>query len=536
MRVSCSVLTVPAIVSQIHAESPESPLPIHRFYRRVDTRPDAIAVSGPGSDLTYAALRDAVDAVACALQQLDPTPGSRVGICARNTVHHLIALLATYAAGKVWVPLSPRNARGDLDAMIAATRPTVLVTDRASQDRFSASALPPVVPVVLADDDALESEAPRSDEVPSLTALARSYRGERPRVVDRALEDAQIIKFSGGSTGTPKPVVQSVRCLHAQADGIRDFFEFQADDVNLIVAPLTHGASCFVLPILERGGRHVLLDNTSPSAILDSIAAFGVTTLYAPPTLLYALMEPRDTPAPSRESLRHVIYSAAPMTPERIRDCRRFFGPVVETAYGQVEAPQIITAMRAPELLVEANLASVGRPSSVATVGIMAPDGTLVPPDVVGEIVVRGPLLMSGYLDRDEDTAKAISDGWLHTGDLGVLDTRGYLYIRGRLRELINSGGFKVFPGDVEASLARHPAVAECAVFGVPDAKWGEAVNAAVVLHAGAKTGAEALIAWVKSELGSVKAPKHIWLVPQLARNAAGKVSRAGVRAALLES
>jgi len=548
MRESCSVLTVPAIVSQIHAESQESPLPIHRFYRRADTHPDAIAVSGPGSDLTYAALRDAVDAVACALQQLDPTPGSRVGICARNTVHHLIALLATYAAGKVWVPLSPRNARGDLDAMILATRPTVLVTDRASQDRFTVTEVLHDVPLVLADADA-DTDADTDTDTdlsadaafdrhppPTLGVLAKPYRGRRPRVVGRTREDAQIIKFSGGSTGIPKPVVQSVRCLHAQADGIRDFFEFQADDVNLIVAPLTHGASCFVLPILERGGRHVLLDNTSPAVVLDTIAAFGVTTMYAPPTLLYALMEPRETPAPSRDSLRHVIYSAAPMTPERIRDCQRFFGPVVETAYGQVEAPQIISAMRAHELLDDANTASVGRPSPVVTVAIMAPDGTFVAPDVVGEIVVRGPLLMSGYLDRDEDTAKAIVDGWLHTGDLGVLDTRGYLYIRGRLRELINSGGFKVFPGEVEATLARHPAVTECAVFGVPDAKWGEAVNAAVVLQTGAKTGAEELIAWVKSELGSVKAPKHIWMVSQLARNAAGKVSRAGVRAALLES
>jgi acyl-CoA synthetase (AMP-forming)/AMP-acid ligase II len=208
----------------------------------------------------------------------------------------------------------------------------------------------------------------------------------------------------------------------------------------------------------------------------------------------------------------------------------------VETAYGQVEAPQIITAMRASELFVDANLSSVGRPSAVANVAIMSPEGALLPADTIGEIVVGGPLLMSGYLDRPEDTARTLVDGWLHTGDLGELDARGYLYIRGRLRELINSGGFKVFPGDVEASLARHPAVAECAVFGVPDAKWGEAVNAAVVLHTDVTAIADEIIAFVKSELGSVKAPKHIWFVPQLERNAAGKVSRAGVRAALLSS
>jgi acyl-CoA synthetase (AMP-forming)/AMP-acid ligase II len=222
------------------------------------------------------------------------------------------------------------------------------------------------------------------------------------------------------------------------------------------------------------------------------------------------------------------------MTPERIRECQQFFGPVIETAYGQVEAPQIITAMRADELLDARNLHSVGRASSVATVAIMRADGTACDVHEEGEIVVRGPLVMSGYFEQPEHTATALVDGWLHTGDVGVLDARGYLFIRARLREIINSGGFKVFPGDVEASLARHPAVAECAAFGVPDAKWGEAVSAAVVLHPTARVSDEELIRHVKQELGSVKAPKRLWRVAQLERNAAGKVSRSAVRAAIL--
>jgi acyl-CoA synthetase (AMP-forming)/AMP-acid ligase II len=408
----------------------------------------------------------------------------------------LLALLATYAAGKVWVPLNPRNARAELDAMIAAIRPTIMVEDP-----------------------------------PTIRRLIAEWDGRVPMRIERGAEEAQIIKFSGGSTGTPKPVVQSLRCVNAQADGIRDFFEFRGDDVNLIAAPLTHGASCFVLPILEVGGRHVLLETAKPPAVFDAIAAHGVTTLYAPPTLLYALIEHADASRAGLHTLRHVIYSAAPMPPQRIRDCQRALGPVIETAYGQVEAPQIIAAMRARELLVEENLTSVGRPSSVATVGIMGPDGAMLPRGEVGEIIVSGPLLMSGYLDRADETARTIVDGWLHTGDLGTMDERGYLFIRGRLREVINSGGFKVFPGDVEASLARHPAVAECAVFGMDDPKWGEAVNAAVVLRR--RVTSEELILWVKGELGSVKAPKRVWFVERLERNAAGKVSRAAVRASL---
>ena len=497
--------------------------PIHRLYDSLARNPGAVAIAGTRSaslGMTYAELGATVAALAAALQNLDATPGSRVGTCAPNTIEHLLALLATYAAGKVWVPLNPRNERAELDAMIVSTRPTIIVADAACSERFT----PTSARLITAGSD--------------LHDLIAAWHDKVPLHIERNPEDAQIIKFSGGSTGTPKPVVQSMRCVNAQADGLRDFFELRSDDVNLIAAPLTHGASCFVLPILEVGGTHVLVEDAKPATIFGAIAEHGVSTMYAPPTLLYSLIEGLEQTGPSlhsgRQTLRHVIYSAAPMPPQRIRDCQRVLGPVIETAYGQVEAPQIIAAMRADELMIEQNLTAVGRPSSVATVGIMSPDGTKLGPGEVGEIVVSGPLLMSGYLDRPEETARTILDGWLHTGDVGMLDDRGYLFIRGRLREVINSGGFKVFPGDVEASLARHPAVVECAVFGVDDVKWGEAVNAAVVLQPGTAVDADELIAWVKAELGSVKAPKRVWFVERLKRNAAGKVSRAAVRAEIV--
>ena len=498
--------------------------PIEHLHRGAASNPTALSIAGPGEPLTYEQLVTAVDALGAALQHLDPTPRSRVGICARNTVEHLIALLATYAAGKVWVPLNPTNSRADLDRMIAATRLALMVVDAACLDLFS----PTGVPVVVA-----KSEGATSD-LPHVRSLIEQWRERRPTPVSSNDDDPQIIKFSGGSTGVPKPVVQSVRCVNAQVEGLLACFELDASDVNLIAAPLTHGASCFVLPVLAVGGRHVLVEDPKPPRVLDAIESYAVTTMYAPPTLIYGMLSDSSAAERNYESLRHLIYSAAPMRPDQIRAAQRVFGPVVETAYGQVEAPQIVTAMRARDLLADENLGSIGRPSPVADVAIMSASGELLPNGDVGEIVVRGPLVMNGYLDRPDMTAEVIIDGWLHTGDLGAIDDRGYVYIRGRLREVINSGGFKIFPGDVETVLARHPAVAESSVFGAPDEKWGEAVHAAVRLVPGKLVNAAELIAFTKAELGSVKAPKAIHFVAELPRNAAGKVSRAAVRASTL--
>jgi fatty-acyl-CoA synthase len=498
--------------------------PIDHLYRRGEHTPHAVAIGGPGAAVTYAELVARVDALAVALQELEPTPGSRVGICARNNVEHLVALLATYAAGKVWVPLNPTNSAADLDRMVAATQPSVIIADAFALDRFAGSS----ARIIVAKRDDVQRGLPTTNE------LITDRLGQRPTPVDRSDDDAQIIKFSGGSTGTPKAVVQSARCVNAQVEGILACFELDETDVNLIAAPMTHGASCFVLPVLAVGGRHVMVEEPKPPNVLGAIETYAVTTMYAPPTLIYGMLGDESAVRRDYTSLRHLIYSAAPMRPDRIRDAQRVFGPVIETAYGQVEAPQIVTAMRAHELLDDENLTSIGRPSPVAEVTIMGVDGAPLPNGEVGEIAVRGPLVMSGYLDRPDMSAAAIVDGWLRTGDLGVIDARGYVYIRGRLRELINSGGFKIFPGDVEQVLVKHSAVAECSVFGVPDDRWGEAVHAAVHLSPGTVVDAAELIAFVKRELGSVKAPKVIHFVPDLPRNAAGKVSRADVRAMVL--
>src|SRR5262249_49263515 len=214
----------------------------------------------------------------------------------------------------------------------------------------------------------------------------------------------------------------------------------------------------------------------------------------------------------------------------RIRDAQDAFGPVIHATYGQTEAPQIITHLGAVELADLDKLASAGRPSLITEVAIMDQENRLLPPGELGEVVVRGDLVMTGYLAMPEMTAETIVDGWLHTGDLGFLDEQGYLFLRDRSREVIITGGFNVYPSDVETVLARHPAVADCVVFGVPDDHWGEAVHAAVEPRAGTTIDVNQIIGFLKHELGSVKAPKVVHVCAALPKSAVGKVLKSRVR------
>ena len=317
--------------------------------------------------------------------------------------------------------------------------------------------------------------------------------------------------------------MQSYRCVNTSIATMLRTYGFGGGDVNICASPLTHAASHFILPILGEGGRQILLDRPKAADILDALEHRGATTVFLPPTMIYNLMAEPSAGRRRFPALKHLIYGAAPMPPERIREARALFNNTVETLYGQTEAPMLITAMTAPDFALERNLASVGPGTMLSEVAIMAPDGTQLPPGEMGEIVTRGDLVMNGYLDMPEETAKTIVDGWLHTGDVGCLDERGYLYIKDRLRDVIISGGFNVYPSDVEAALAQHRAVYECIVYGAPDPKWGERVEAAVQLHPGAAAAPEELIAFVKERVGSVKAPKIVHLVQDLPRSAAAR-------------
>jgi acyl-CoA synthetase (AMP-forming)/AMP-acid ligase II len=252
--------------------------------------------------------------------------------------------------------------------------------------------------------------------------------------------------------------------------------------------------------------------------------------MFMPPTQLTACADHAEQAGVDASSLRRIVYGAAPMRVDRIRQAQDVFGPVIACTYGQAEAPQIIAVMSPQELTQEANLTAAGRPGLLTKIMIEGADRAPARPGEQGEILVRGDLVMNGYWRQPELTAKTIVDGWLRTGDIGFVDERGYLFLRDRSKEIIITGGFNVYPSDIESALSRQPGVAYCAVFGMPDEKWGEAVHAAVELRPGFTLDRGEVLSQLRSVLGPVQTPKHLHVFEALPRSPVGKILKTEIR------
>ena len=455
------------------------------------------------------------------LQALGGKARPTIALLGPNSVEMLVALMAVHAGGAVVVPLNGRNAKPELDAQISRAKPDVLIVHKDYLDRFT----PVERPVLVVDAGPADPRA--------MGAVERRHAGQRADW--RAnLSDINGIKFTGGSSGIPKGVLQSFRCINTMGSMVLLMFELTANDRYLCAAPMTHGAGAFILPTLARGGCVVLTSETAPGHLLDLIERERVTGTWVPPTLLYKLIDEQKTSPRKVDSLAHLIWGGAAASPTRLREAQQVFGPVIETAFGQTEAPLILSAGRAADMMDEKRLTCVGRASLLAEVAILDMAGKRLGPNELGEICARGDLLMTGYLDMPEETAKTIVDGWLHTGDIGLLDEDGFLYLKDRIRDVVITGGFNVYPSDVEAAIAQHPAVSEVVVFGVPDDHWGERVEASLEVRSGHTVTQDELIAFCKERVGSVKTPKSIRIVDTLPRSPVGKVLRREARAAAM--
>lgn len=481
--------------------------PIRALYDNLPAKADRPALFDGDATLTHGQLIALVERAAADLTARGIQPGDRIGLCAANSWRHVAAYLAILRANAVWTPLNPRNGAGLNSDFQRRAGLALTLHDVASASQMGVTADPLRLEDWLAD-------------LPDATP---------PAILDDPAAPFAL-KFTGGSTGIPKGVVQSQASGLAALRSLESFYGFTADDVNLAVAPLTHGSSHYILPVLAAGGAHVLLPTPDRAAILAELKR-RITVVFMPPTLIALLMGETDFGPGDFPVLRHLTWSAAPMSPGRVAQAVCRFGPVLSSLYGQTEAPMVITGLTAAETADPDLRASVGRPFPGTPLGVLTRDGRVLTKGE-GEVVVGGDLARTEYLDAPDLTAASRHEGWLKTGDIGRIDADGRLTLIGRSKELIITGGYNVYPGEVEAALNAHPAVREACAFGLPDAVWGERLEAAVAVDARFVDDA-AIRAFVREAIGPVRTPKRLHLMPALPRNPVGKVVRGEVRSLL---
>jgi len=348
------------------------------------------------------------------------------------------------------------------------------------------------------------------------------------------------ITYTGGTTGRPKGVVGMAQSFATMAQIQMAEWEWPAEPRFLMCTPLSHAGAAFFVPVVLQGGTLYVAPRFDPAEVLRMIEDLRINSLMVVPTMLYALLDHPDSRTRDLSSLETVYYGASAINPVRLAEAIERFGPIFAQYYGQSEAPMVISYfpkgahVDAEGRPAVARLGSCGRPSAYLRTALLDPDGAPVAPGDPGEICVAGPLLAGGYWNRPEETAAAFKDGWLHTGDVAREDEDGYWYIVDRTKDMIVTGGFNVFPREVEDAVATHPAVAQVAVIGTPDERWGESVTALVVPRPGSAledAQVAEIQAIVKERKGSVHVPKRVITVDAIPMTALGKPDKKALRA-----
>jgi long-chain acyl-CoA synthetase len=475
---------------------------------------DVAMVSG-GHRVTYAETWSRCRRLAGVLTRLGIQPGDRVAILALNSHRYLEVYLAVPASGRVVVPLNTRHAEPELRYALEDAGARLLITDR------DPGALAKVVERVVTLPDDYERLLAATPET-----------GLGVGVTEDSLAG---LFYTGGTTGASKGVMLSHRNLMANTVHWLVATRQGPEDVFLIMAPMFHAAgSVAVLATAWVGGRQVILSAFDPVVALDEIAAERITITLGVPTMIAALAEEQLARPRRVDTVRSIFHGGSPIATEVVRRAHAAF-PRAELAhlYGATEMAPLATALRHEETLVDGDLArSCGRAVAGVDVRIVDTAGCELPPGEIGEVVVRGPNIMPGYWNKPEETTSVLRAGWYHSGDLGFMDARGHLFLVDRAKDMIITGGENVYSTEVEEVLYQHAAVLEAAVFGVPDAKWGEAVHAVVVARPDHPVDPATLIAFCRERIAGYKVPKRIDLRDDpLPKSGPGKVLKRELRA-----
>lgn len=445
-------------------------------------------------------------------------PGDRVALCMANHPDYLIALFAVWWAGGVVVPVNAKLHPKEAGWIISHASCGLVLADADLAEGLHDTG---TAAQILLREAVLSAPAPE---------------GAVPRPAPRGQDDLAWVFYTSGTTGTPKGAMLSHGNLVAMSlSYLADVEDVGPLDCMLYAAPLSHGAGLYALVHVLRGARHCvpLSGGFDGAEVLALARALDRVSLFAAPTMVRRMTEAALAHGQDGTGLKTVIYGGGPMYQADLLRAMRVMGSRFAQIYGQGESPMTITVLpkadhgtaAAPGL----RIASVGRPHSVADVRVTR-DGQPVPPGTPGEIEVRGPMVMSGYLDDPASTARSLRDGWLLTGDIGSLDEAGYLTLSDRSKDVIISGGSNIYPREVEEVLLTHPSVREASVIGVPDPEWGEVV-VAVIVAPGECPGLEAeLDQMCCDSIARFKRPKRYLRLPDLPKNNYGKILKTELR------
>ncbi len=371
---------------------------------------------------------------------------------------------------------------------------------------------------------------------PNFGDFIAAFEAEAPELPD--YRDKVISHFtSGGTTGQPKGAMWSNLIWEAWCANVYAHMPIQKLPVHLIASAMSHGAGVFAWPVLAYGGTVVCIPRADPLAVLEAMHKYRVTHSFLPPTVIYMMLAHPKAGDFDFSAMDYFVYGGAPMSADKVKQAIDLFGPCMTQIYGQAECPCTIgilspadhlEALSAPDK--EKRLLSCGRPPVFVKVEMMDDDGNLLAEGEWGEIVVRGTFVSLGYYGDPEASEANRQHGWHHTGDIGYKDADGFVYIVDRKMDMIISGGLNVYPIEIERLIWSHPAVQDCAVIGVPDEKWGEAVKAIVELKSGESVAEAEIIALCKEGLSAYKTPKTVEFWDELPRSGVGKVLKRKVR------
>jgi len=493
---------------------------------------DRTAVVFGETRLTFGQMDGRINRLSHGLLSLGLRTGHKVAVLLNNGLEAAASIFAIPRAGLAYVALNARHSPGEqADVLNDAEADALLIGQEFLEE----------VEPALASVKSLKRIIVVGPPRPGRLTYDELVAGQPESLPDVAVEedrDIERLHYTSGTTGRPKGAVWSYRVGYNAVTSILSNMDqpIGAGDVNLNTGPLTHAAGLMLMVYYSRGATNIILPRFDEREVLKTIERERVTSVLLIPTMFYRVLMVPDLSGYDLSSVRRIWYGTAPMAADRLRQGLEVFGPVFRQNYGMTEIPQPITFLGPEDHLAAAQepdskrLSSAGRPAMGVEVRILDQDGREVKPGQVGEICVRSNKLMKEYWKMPQETAEAFRDGWFHTRDLGQVDEDGFIYIVDRKSDMIISGGFNIYPREVEEVLMSHPGVAEAVVIGVPDNLWGEAVKALVVPRPGSAPTEAELIQHCKDNLASYKKPRSVGFIEEAPKNLYGKLDRRSAR------